>query len=369
MFKFVIFFFLSCFPWITWSSEWHCMTVDSAGSEQYALALALDSRGYPHIVYSKPYFGTMYASWDGSTWCVGALSDSLRNLTYKKDGRSSYALIIDNKDYPHIVISGQYIWKDEDGWHKTDCVAGGYLSIGFDSKGYLHISSDCSGYEYSYLKYIYQNAQGWHNECVEALGFNSGTSSIVINDNDIPYIAYNADHTPTQYGLFLAKRDSVLGWLFEAIIDTVQYAHPSMELDNFDNPHIAYSVIDYGQHLKYAVKRNEAWHIETVDTLSGASMVSLALDQDNCPHVSYKGNKYWLKYAQWDGAWNIEKVDSMFGSGSIFGRPTTSIAVDKEGYAHIAYCQQLVTDINNLRYATNRPSPKRAKAYFLKEKK
>jgi len=359
--EFLIFFVPLCFPWVTWASEWHCMTVDSAGSGEYGIALALDSRGYPHIVYRKPYFGTMYASWDGSKWCVGALSDSLGNLTYKKNGLTHYALIIDNQDYPHIVAYGQHIWKDESGWHKTRCDGYDDPSIVFDNNDYLHISSSsiCNA-----VKYTYQNEEGWHSEYVDALSVCSG-SSIGLNGNCIPYIAYCAAHTPSQSGLFLATRDTLLGWLFE-FIDSIRCYAPSMELDSLYYPHIAYGY----SCLKYATKSGESWHIETVDTLDWVGEVSLALAKTNCPYISYRDKSCLLKCAWWDGMWHVEKVDSMCTSeGPSLISSTTSIAVDKEGYAHIAYRHQFSWEKISLRYATNRPLSAKAQIYFLKEKR
>ena len=61
---------------------------------------------------------------------------------------------------------------------------------------------------------------------------------------------------------------------------------------------------------------------------------SLALDNDNKPHISYydytNGD---LKYTRWDGStWQIETVDSTGDVGSY-----TSLALDKDNNPHISY--------------------------------
>lgn len=82
-----------------------------------------------------------------------------------------------------------------------------------------------------------------------------------------------------------------------------------LKLDNKGNPHIVYIGVSHSGfpgcwEVKYACWTDAGWKIETVDTqkIGWSSCmfwdVSLALDKENMPHISYYDfNKYNLKYA------------------------------------------------------------------------
>jgi len=78
-----------------------------------------------------------------------------------------------------------------------------------------------------------------------------------------------------------------------------------------------------------------AWTVETVDSPGNVGQCpSIAVDGNGYPHIAYVDlpNGY-LKYASWNGsAWNIEKVDWSFGIAC-----TVSIALDWRGYPQISY--------------------------------
>ena len=86
--------------------------------------------------------------------------------------------------------------------------------------------------------------------------------------------------------------------------------------------------------LKYAVKNDNNWKFETVDSLDdvGASS-SIYLDNGNNPHISYikTGDESALKYAFLsDGEWNKEIIDNTGGSNP-------SLVLDKYDTPHIVY--------------------------------
>jgi len=95
----------------------------------------------------------------------------------------------------------------------------------------------------------------------------------------------------------------------------------------------------------------DPWVTSTVDTLEGGGSLSLAIDANGRPHVSYFGNKndtdtspFGLKYAHWNGAkWVITYIEDV-------GRTVaeTSIALDSQGDPHISYFSM---PSRNLQYA------------------
>lgn len=83
------------------------------------------------------------------------------------------------------------------------------------------------------------------------------------------------------------------------------------------------------------------WTPSVVDPLEGGSSVSITIDKNNRPHISYLGfesaevdARYGLKYARWDGAkWVITFLDQTGKTEDV----ETSIALDSQGNPHISY--------------------------------
>lgn len=126
----------------------------------------------------------------------------------------------------------------------------------------------------------------------------------------------------------------------------------SLALDSNDYPHISYNCYSLAARrdvLKYAKWTGSGWSIETVDSAGAIRYTSIALDTNNYPHISYHDStSHELKYAKWNGSsWNISIVGSVGDWGG-----ENSIALDINNYPNIAYLYQEQYDIAaNLKYA------------------
>ncbi len=83
-------------------NEWITQTVDDNGDAGYALSLALDTGGHPHLAYlrSDPSTTTVrYAYYDGTSWI------SL-TVPVSGAGKSDVSLVLDSSDLPHIFLTG-----------------------------------------------------------------------------------------------------------------------------------------------------------------------------------------------------------------------------------------------------------------------
>jgi hypothetical protein len=120
----------------------------------------------------------------------------------------------------------------------------------------------------------------------------------------------------------------------------------SLQLDRDGEPHISYIRADnFG--IYYARRSRGEWTIEAVDTtVAGSDPTSLELDAGGHPHVafySFPGND--LKYASRStGAWVIETVDSANDVGGYL-----SLALDGSGAPRISYFDDTNGDLKYAR--------------------
>jgi hypothetical protein len=357
--------FLFFFGSEVWA-DWYITTVDTTPySGVDGTSIALDSLGRPHIAYAR-YAGPgglMYASWNpDSTWTIESVFDSAGART--KISGIEPSLALDSKGYPHVSFwwgDLGYAWKDSAGWHTSHPGPGWWIegtSLKLDSNDYPHI-----GYVATYsgiILYTYLDEESWHTEEVDtgSTGSGAGSVSIALGDNSDIHFAYDA----CPAGLKYAKRNNG-EWHIEQVdafthTEFGSVAYPSLTVDSLDRICIAYFLYCAEEDfwLKYAVKKDTGWYIETLDKARAwerIDRVALSLDKYNNPHISYRGHG-WLKHAWRDNnhrAWYIEKIDSI-GTYYVHGG-YTSVAIDNNDYAHISYNEELISlTQGTLRYAT-----------------
>jgi hypothetical protein len=86
----------------------------------------------------------------------------------------------------------------------------------------------------------------------------------------------------------------------------------------------------------YTVLADPGWTTQTVDSSTDAAFTSIALDSNGYPHIAYtSGGTHRLRYTRWNGtSWDAYTVvDSTSGDLGWF----TSIAVDSNDHPHISY--------------------------------
>ena len=182
----------------------------------------------------------------------------------------------------------------------------------------------------------------WYLETVD-IGGAMGTSdvgkynSIALDSNVNLHISYYDTDGLLKY----AYHDGVRwysNWI-DGHFERSRGQYTSIALDRFDRPHISYYDDNLGD-LLYAECIVEPCWDETnwvksfVDSDNNVGMYSsLALDSNDNPHISYYdaggGN---LKYAYFDGSWDILTMDSEGDTGQ-----STSIALDSNDNVHISY--------------------------------
>jgi hypothetical protein len=124
-------------------------------------------------------------------------------------------------------------------------------------------------------------------------------------------------------------------WIIEIVDSNDTWSNISLALDSENKPYISY-YDSINKDLKCAQHNGSSWQIGVVDGNDDdvGSSASLALDTSGNPHISYyDATNRDLKYAYYDGNnWQNETVDSDGTVGS-----NTSIALDNNNYPHISY--------------------------------
>jgi hypothetical protein len=279
-------------------------------------------------------------------------------------------LAIDSSNILHISYRDnskkylKYGYRDSTGWHietvdNGDLVSG-YISIALDAIGQPHIVyvnniKNAAGlyqeqdYYKSELKYARRDSAGWHIETALTTDWQTAILflSLALDSHNTPHISYYCytslwPHSRPGWGRLMYAQNDSSEWIAADVDPDDELSvgkYNSIAIDSENNIHISYFRATYYEdeknNLKYALKDNSGWHIETVDsTAAVGEYTSLALDSNKHPHISYYdiGNED-LKYAFKDSSgWHLETVDSTGDAGSF-----TAIALDSNGNPHISY--------------------------------
>jgi len=211
-----------------------------------------------------------------------------------------------------IYAQSGYIWQ-----HTVVDSAGPvgqHASLALTSSG-SPCTSYFSGSDGGSLKYTCQTGSTWQSEIVDS-GHVGWSTSLAMDAADHPHISYyNYSAGSVKYAYYDGTAwhtETVEGYggRFGEFND--------LALDAAGHPHIAYTGAGTNwQVLKYAYYDGSTWHKETVDGLGDAdvgSYVSLALDADGHPHLSYQDDTNLdLRYAYYDGStWHTEMVERVW---------------------------------------------------------
>lgn len=220
---------------------------------------------------------------------------------------------------------------------------GRYNALAVDSLGRPHISYyDKDSKD---LKYARWTGSSWQIQVVDSTGDVGASNSIALDATNHPHISY-VDNT--NYALKYAWWNGS-NWQIQTVVIVGGLGNfpTSIAVDQDGNAHIAYGDYNYLR-LKYARWTGSIWEIQTVENAQSYD-VSLALDNNNRPHIAYdKGTL--LRYALREGAtWQIETVTYLANPGEA----TTgdlSLVLDDTGNPHIAYVFKVDSGTSRLRY-------------------
>jgi len=327
------------------AQKWNVFEVDDGIKP----SLKIDTNDTPHIAYMLEDFSGFikHAEFNGSGFDIINIHSG---YFY-----GPLDIAIDNNNEPHIIYHNHddedlnHAFRSSNQWtieRVSDSGHDGWDVIMFiDNDNTIHVSSvDPSGFGGTGVEYAVRT-NSWTIESIGSVSlmYANGTS-IVINDNGVPSVAYFDD---TQLDLRYATKASG-SWVHSTIDQDGDVGRfPDMVIDKFGKYHIAYYQ-DFGDgtgSVKYALMENGQWQINTIDNLNNVALgfsgarhiVSLKyVEPDDKFFISY-GDKKVVKYAFKEGNnWFSEIVVDETGSNIILGQQT-SMDVDSDGNPHITY--------------------------------
>jgi hypothetical protein len=159
------------------------------------------------------------------------------------------------------------------------------------------------------LYYASRESGAWVLEPVDTLGDVGWDASLRLDTNDVPHIAYT-DFTHNQ--LNYATLDGG-NWVIETIeAPPAGYyvQQGSLAFDSNGDPHVAYGVNNVPL-FRYASRNGGTWSTEIVASFRIALWISLEIDSQDVPHISYWDAANHLGYAtKVGGAWSFETIET-----------------------------------------------------------
>lgn len=203
----------------------------------YGASFALDSDGQPHVSYTGAE-GPRYAFRTSSGWTIEPMA-------------FAGSLALDANNNPHISYvatnSLKYAYRTATGWITED-VDGAYTTpsssvLALDTDGQPHISylwANTSSTWGKELRYAFRTASGWITETVDTADADSSSAlinvSMAVTTADNPHITYSKI-----FWLIKHAYRTKSGWVAEVVAGTSFSGNQSsIALDTNGNPHIAY---------------------------------------------------------------------------------------------------------------------------------
>jgi len=317
------------------------------------ISLALDDRGFPHLVYMRDE-QLVHAFKSVDSWTTEIVDAQAGSPPTVSDGRTTWTdcirapQVATGSEAIHVAYFGSPhglrhaakcngLWSstlvDERASSATQC-----LSLTVDAAGNACVSygaypSHPHGLS---LKYGHAAAGAWELDFVESKSENSwkaaGNRSAVCVDGEVPHMGISSGMA-FQYTIQYVSRSTE--WFIETISEDGGEM-VAIALDTSGVPHLAWAATGVLYHA-WRVGSDD-WRLEEIPEPAEPtwSMVALAIDNRDNVHIAHvydSGLRSLVRAAS--GSWVAETVDEDALAPCLFYN--VSMAVDDQGKVHIAY--------------------------------
>jgi len=324
-----------------------------------SMSLDLDTADRPHVAFTDLNLAEVqYAYRDGAAWTVGSIEGTYAvNLPVH--------LEIDSADTPHICYVENYggltcakrlngVWAREvvytiPSGEERSFSSDFALAAGQDGHARVALADTRNAPPYYVTLYYYRrSAAGWTEETVDEryLSLVGLGCAVALDGQDRPHLSYRSMVYDGQDRVLHYAWKSATSWVREDVFKPAS-GRTAISIDSQGQPHIAVLHATANQVI-YARKSSGAWLIEAAGSgVALREIVSLALDVNDQPHITFEANGV-LYYAHKQyGEWCVEVIDYPFDS--LGG--TNSIEIDSFGDPHVAYRYQLHELSRPVKYA------------------
>jgi len=269
------------------SGDWMTETVDQEGNVGDGHDIALDKNGNPHISYRDITNGSVkYAKKENGDWQTETV-----DTPPVGDRIEATSIEIDADGNPHIAYSislaGEFkyaSWNGSDWDIESPGIDGQFVNLALDSSGNPHIAAISESAQ-PHLKYVKMTGSVWEEEIVDEATVVRYDPFIQLDDNDNPHIAYR--NAPTRETTNSVKYASWNGTDWD--LDVVKEKEVSIS----EGSQMGFSMIDSmpyivfaqpGEGLLLATMSGGSWTFEDVGP---ASVCTIAVDNMDKSHIAY----------------------------------------------------------------------------------
>ncbi len=262
-------------------SGWTTSTVDNSASVGQYTSLDLDGSDRPHIsYYDLTNTALKYATWDSSTWISDTVDNSASvgagtSLAYCHSNNNLHISYYDetNTALKHALWNGTS-WNSRTVDGAANQVEHTSLALRGTSPRISYWNA--TGDRLRYAAYV-AASDTWNVQDLTGPGAGGGSSSMAMDSSGYEHISYFAGAGDEVRYIY----QDAGGW-HDGLVRGIngEFAPISLALDDADRPHLAY--INGDDMLRYATHDGQDWQFETVDDSGevAADAISLALDGD-----------------------------------------------------------------------------------------
>lgn len=326
------------------TEEYHITTLDESYLGVDCVAMAVDSKGLPHIVYNL--HGILkYAWYSNSKWETETV-DSVDYTSFTARITIDIDIDIDQNDIPHVSYHDgdgfnlKYATKVNGTWSAV--VVDTVDDVGSASK--IRVSSDGTPHIVYWddtndiLKHAVPGGFGWSTSLLPPLDPNisqvADLLAIEIDSNGLIHILY-LEFSDLWYASHDTSNNS---WQATQRSDIGDIRYASLTLDQSDNPHICFNAWYDG--LFYGYKTPGGWASGLVAIDSGLpdlrfGRCSMTISPTGEPSItSYLGEA--IQHYRFLGGYNWE-LEGTVDDDPEQMRGDVDLELDQSGFPHIAY--------------------------------